>query len=108
MNRFMFHKIDDTMFLSQAACPSSGREVLEGFGLTDTRKRISHDRLDNFHKTKRDSPLGMNPRAKVIAELGLENSHSMGAHGSNGLIQSIFLFQSVDRPRLGFSGLGSG
>ncbi len=72
---------DDSMLLGDAPGPDSRPETLQGFGFTDARERVTGDSLDKRKDAQRYRPIGLNPVAKILAELGMEDGFATGGAG---------------------------
>lgn len=62
------------MFLGQSPRPGAGGEIFERLRLTDSHERVAHHRLDDLERTQRDTAVLRNPKAKILAKFGLEDS----------------------------------
>jgi len=80
INAIMADHIDQAVFLGDAPGPDIRAEELEGFGLTDALKRVTHDRFDQLENPKSCFPVGFHPVFQILPEFRLENRLSPGAN----------------------------
>src|ERR1051325_2400932 len=62
------------MFLRETARPRTRREILQRLWLADSYKWVAHDGLDKVDDTERNLAIVLNPIAKILTKLVLENS----------------------------------
>ncbi len=81
------HCIHDAVLLGEPAGPGAGQEVLQGFWLADSRKRIPLCRLDQVEGTKGNPPVCLHPVPKILPELAVEDrtARSAGLAGPRAL-----------------------
>lgn len=66
-------KIDNAMFLGEAAGPDARGEILEWLRLADAGEGIAHDGLYQVEGAERHLAVSFDPVAQVVTELRLED-----------------------------------
>jgi len=69
------NEVDDSMFFGKASRPGSAWEVLEGFGLPYSRKRIAQNRLYKIKSSEGDPSVRLHPVLQIFNELRLEHGY---------------------------------
>jgi len=68
-------KVDDSMLFGKPSRPGTAWEILERFGLPDSRERIAQNRLHKIKRSERDLSVRLHPVLQIVDELRLEHGH---------------------------------
>jgi hypothetical protein len=66
-------QVNDPMLETEPPRPDSRPEILEGFGLSQTRERVAHHVQDNIQNADRIPPVGLDPMLKVLEKCRVED-----------------------------------
>jgi hypothetical protein len=69
----VFHPIDQTVLLGDAAGPDVGAEVAEGFGFADAAEWIAADGFNEFENPEGCLPIRGYPMREIFQEVPVED-----------------------------------
>lgn len=65
-------EVHDAVFLRKPSRPNSCQHVFERFGLSNAGKWLAQHRLDEIKRPDGDAPIFIDPKAKILNELGMK------------------------------------
>lgn len=71
-------EVDDAVFLRKPTRPNSCQHVFERFGFSNARKGLAHHCLDEVKRPDCDAPIFLDPKAKILDELGMKHCQPLG------------------------------
>lgn len=71
-------EVDDAVFLCQPSRPNSCQHVFERLGFSNAGKWLAHQGLDEVKRPDRDAPIFIDPKAKILDELGMKYCQPLG------------------------------
>jgi hypothetical protein len=70
------HQIHQSVLAADPTRPGSRQNVLQRFGLANSRERLTQDGLDQGQNSQANLTIGFDPVAEVLTKLGVENGVS--------------------------------
>jgi hypothetical protein len=72
INSSLTHAIHQTVLLCKSARPATCKDVFQRLRLSDAGEWVPQDAFYEFERAKRNLPVGFDPIAKVLPELGMK------------------------------------
>ena len=75
-------QVHEPMLLREATRPSPCEEIFQRFWLTDSVKGISHDRIHQIQRSRRNSAVALNPEQQILTELWMKDGIALSSRTS--------------------------